>query len=95
MALKYVPDLIVQRPEHVWLKLEIESESGASIFVEKLDQQFKNKFKLDEEMSGFGLVGLHPCGDLATTLLQCYAEADLAKFICVAGCCYFKLTLGY
>lgn len=93
MALKYLPNFSGQKPQHVSLKIEKDS-SGSSLFVERLNREFKEKFRLDPELSGFGLIGLHPCGDLATTLLQCYAESECAKFICVAGCCYMKLTLG-
>ncbi|XP_015585633.1 protein RRNAD1 isoform X3 [Cephus cinctus] len=36
---------------------------------------------------------LHPCGDLAATLLRLYSEQENIKFICIVGCCYMKLTL--
>jgi len=40
----------------------------------------------------FGLVGLHPCGDLAPTLLQLFSACEEAKFISIVGCCYMKMT---
>ncbi|GJQ84632.1 hypothetical protein Trydic_g12661 [Trypoxylus dichotomus] len=40
----------------------------------------------------FGIVGLHPCGDLAPTLLRLYRKCAKIKFINVVGCCYMKLT---
>ncbi|KAI4464148.1 cgi-41 methyltransferase [Holotrichia oblita] len=40
----------------------------------------------------FGIVGLHPCGDLGPTLLRLYQSCPNIKFINIVGCCYMKLT---
>ncbi|KRT80597.1 hypothetical protein AMK59_5705, partial [Oryctes borbonicus] len=40
----------------------------------------------------FGIVGLHPCGDLGPALLRLYQECHNIKFITIVGCCYMKLT---
>lgn len=42
----------------------------------------------------FGIVGLHPCGDLGATLLRLYTECPEATFLNMASCCYMKLTLS-
>ncbi|KAF5304507.1 hypothetical protein FQR65_LT07934 [Abscondita terminalis] len=44
----------------------------------------------------FGIVGLHPCGDLGPTLLRLFNRSPQVKFINIVGCCYMKLSsLGY
>lgn len=58
-----------------------------AVNADNIDGQMIND--LTEE---FGIIGLHPCGDLATTLLRLYSFNEKAKFICVVGCCYMKLT---
>lgn len=42
----------------------------------------------------YGLVGLHPCGDLGPLLLRHFADNSRVKFVCVVGCCYMKLRCG-
>ncbi|CAH0405171.1 unnamed protein product [Chilo suppressalis] len=48
--------------------------------------------ELPETLSSYGLVGLHPCGDLGPLLLKHFASCDKVKFICLVGCCFMKLT---
>ncbi|KAJ2948205.1 hypothetical protein O0L34_g10015 [Tuta absoluta] len=51
---------------------------------------------LPETMSNFGLIGLHPCGDLGPFLLDHFVKNEKVKFICLVGCCFMKLTeAGY
>lgn len=40
----------------------------------------------------YGIVGLHPCGDLGPLLLRMFAETPAIKFICIVGCCFNKLS---
>lgn len=47
---------------------------------------------LPDTMKNYGLIGLHPCGDLGPLLLKHFVSCDSVKFICVVGCCYMKLT---
>lgn len=47
---------------------------------------------LPNSMKNYGLIGLHPCGDLGPLLLKHFVNSDSVKFICVVGCCYMKLT---
>ena len=51
-----------------------------------------NGLKLAENMDHYGLIGLHPCGDLGPLLIQHFVTSDKVKFICVVGCCYMKLS---
>lgn len=47
----------------------------------------------DEDFS-FGLIGLHPCGDLAIILTNFFLKCDKVRFLNIVGCCYMKLTSG-
>ena len=38
------------------------------------------------------LVGLHTCGDLATTGLKQFVNSDLIRAVCIVGCCYHHIT---
>ncbi|KAK9889473.1 hypothetical protein WA026_004748 [Henosepilachna vigintioctopunctata] len=49
-------------------------------------------FSVQEDNFEFGIVGLHPCGDLGPTLLRLYQKISSIKFINVVGCCYMKLS---
>ncbi|XP_039760390.1 protein RRNAD1-like isoform X2 [Pararge aegeria] len=40
----------------------------------------------------YGLIGLHPCGDLGPLLIKHFVNSNEVKFICVVGCCYMKLS---
>ncbi|XP_028048622.1 protein RRNAD1 [Monomorium pharaonis] len=89
---KHWPDLSINAPQHVSIKLESTS-SDQSGTVEDIRRIFIDNFNLNAGESGFGIVGLHPCGDLAATLLRLYASRCEPRFICIVGCCYMKLTL--
>ena len=40
----------------------------------------------------FGVIGLHTCGNLATTSLRSFLSSPGCRFICNVGCCYNHLT---
>lgn len=40
----------------------------------------------------FGIIGLHPCGDLASILTNFFLQCPEAAFLNLVGCCYMKLT---
>lgn len=40
----------------------------------------------------FGIIGLHPCGDLASILINFFLRCPEVKFLNLVGCCYFKIT---
>ncbi|EFN60617.1 UPF0431 protein C1orf66-like protein [Camponotus floridanus] len=91
---KHLPALSANRPQHVSIKLE-NTNSNRSKTTDDMQKIFSNDFNLSEKRSGFGIVGLHPCGDLAATLLKLYTSQCETRFICIVGCCYMKLTLKY
>ncbi|XP_014489337.1 PREDICTED: protein RRNAD1-like isoform X2 [Dinoponera quadriceps] len=89
---KHLPDLLVKLPQHVSVKLESTDFEQAET-VESIQRMFAENFHLNKTRTEFGIVGLHPCGDLAATLLRLYTYRREARFICIVGCCYMKLTL--
>ncbi len=65
-------------PKHLTFRLEPEMDPTL----------LEDALKLDE--AGFGIVGLHTCGDLAPIAIRLFAESSKAKFIASVGCCYMK-----
>lgn len=51
-----------------------------------------SELPLPENMESYGLIGLHPCGDLGPLLLKHFVDNEKVKFICLVGCCFMKLT---
>lgn len=51
-----------------------------------------NEVNLPETMNSYGLIGLHPCGDLGPLLIKHFVNCDKVKYICVVGCCFMKLS---
>ncbi|XP_052750162.1 methyltransferase-like protein 25B isoform X2 [Galleria mellonella] len=51
-----------------------------------------DNLELPDTIKDYGLIGLHPCGDLGPLLLKHFVNSSRVKFICVVGCCYMKLT---
>ncbi|EFN89616.1 protein RRNAD1 isoform X2 [Harpegnathos saltator] len=89
---KHLPDLPIKLPQHVSVKLE-NTDLEQTETVENIQRIFSENFNLSKTQTGFSIVGLHPCGDLAATLLRFYISRHEARFICIVGCCYMKLTL--
>ncbi|XP_076297897.1 methyltransferase-like protein 25B [Lasioglossum baleicum] len=89
---KHLPNFCERSPQHYPAKLEL-SNLVESELISHLQDLFENGFNLPKTDTTFGLVGLHPCGDLAPLLLRFYTSRNEAKFICIVGCCYMKLTL--
>ena len=52
----------------------------------------ENSEGFEKTKQRFIIVGLHTCGDLATTLLRVYTHCSNAVAIISVGCCYMKLT---
>lgn len=46
----------------------------------------------DDAVFRFGIVGLHPCGDLASILINFFMQCPEAVFLNLVGCCYMKLS---
>ena len=48
-----------------------------------------------QPFSHAGLVGLHTCGNLASTSLQLFANSRQTHFLCNVGCCYHLLDEAF
>lgn len=70
----------------VHINKKISTELIKTEFLNLVIQAFKKNIK-------FGLVGLHPCGDLGTLLLKLYTHCPNIVYINIASCCYMKITL--
>lgn len=59
-------------------------------------QEIKKCFGIDsnDRSFQFGIIGLHPCGDLAAILTNFFLRSAEAKFLNLVGCCYFKITVA-
>nr|ACE75279.1 conserved hypothetical protein [Glyptapanteles flavicoxis] len=88
---KHLPDFDSRSSYHLCAKLDQEDSSNDSL-IENINEIFENTFGERSIEEGFGLIGLHPCGDLAVTLLKLYVKQPNVKFISIVGCCYMKLT---
>ncbi|XP_046632369.1 probable methyltransferase-like protein 25 isoform X3 [Daphnia pulicaria] len=53
--------------------------------IEECSQHFQQSF------NQVGLVGLHTCGNLASTSVQLFVNSSESRFLCNVGCCYHLL----
>ncbi|RZC33283.1 RRNAD1, partial [Asbolus verrucosus] len=83
---KYRGCLNYHRTVHINEKIQ------SNITVEEFLMIIKNAFNIDHDDFKFGIVGLHPCGDLGATLLKLYNKCSKARYINIVGCCYMKLS---
>ncbi|XP_028170962.1 protein RRNAD1 [Ostrinia furnacalis] len=88
------------------LDLELEYTASKHLSIESMDNLKRPshynmtlschsqllELKLPGSMNNYGLVGLHPCGDLGPLLLKHFIKCHSSKFICLVGCCFMKLT---
>ncbi|XP_074098677.1 methyltransferase-like protein 25B [Cotesia typhae] len=88
---KHLPDFDSRSSYHLCAKLCQEDSSNESLIV-NINEIFESTFGRKSIEEGFGFIGLHPCGDLAVTLLKLYVKQPNVKFITIVGCCYMKLT---
>ncbi|XP_055840119.1 methyltransferase-like protein 25B [Episyrphus balteatus] len=78
-----------RRPVHVAMKLT------SSLSPEEFVNQIANALGMSENCPfSFGIIGLHPCGDLGAILIQMFLNCKQAKFLNFVGCCYMKLSTG-
>lgn len=72
-----------QRPKHITMCLS--KSTTVQDFLKALNIENYKTFS-------FGIIGLHPCGDLGAILMRMFLKCPQAKFINFVGCCYMKLT---
>ncbi|XP_050340929.1 methyltransferase-like protein 25B isoform X2 [Bactrocera neohumeralis] len=75
-----------KRPKHVTLCITPDMQPHQFLHIIAESQHKTNtNFK-------FGIIGLHPCGDLAVILMRMFTNIPQARFLNFASCCYMKLT---
>lgn len=87
LLVKGIPHICKRKPIHVNMRIEETlTREAFELLVRKIFNNYDDNFK-------FGIVGLHPCGNLGSTLLRLYNESPNAIFINIVSCCYMKLSL--
>lgn len=89
---KHIPNFSPVKLEHVSVKLETSNHAQEKV-KQLLHDVFANSYDVDPECLNYGIIGLHSCGDLASILLNLYSSTKEARFMCIVGCCYMKMTL--
>lgn len=73
------------------LNVKVKTNCDGSDILEAVKEAFSSNDNIQ-----FGIVGLHPCGNLGPTLLRLFKHSSQVKFLNIVGCCYMKLTTpGY
>ncbi|EDW61782.2 methyltransferase-like protein 25B isoform X1 [Drosophila virilis] len=75
-----------KRPVHLTQRLS--SDTKPVHFIESI----REAFHLPDTDFQFGIIGLHPCGDLGATLMRMFLNCKQAKFLNFVGCCYQKMS---
>lgn len=75
----------------VHLHEKITSNTSGAQFLQQVLKHFKDSNKNLQ----FGLIGLHPCGDLGPTLLRLFNQVENVRFILIASCCYMKMSFNH
>ena len=70
----------------------MQSEAGDSKMNSKAQPRIKPEEKTIVEADSFVIIGLHTCGDLASTLIRTFVNCPEVRGIVIVGCCYMKLT---
>ncbi|XP_046810720.1 methyltransferase-like protein 25B [Lucilia cuprina] len=86
---KYLPateNVQYQSPTHVDLCLTAQMTKDEFLSI------IEKAIGLTNTDYTFGIIGLHPCGDLGAILMRMFLQCQQAKFLNFVGCCYQKLT---
>ncbi|XP_043662179.1 protein RRNAD1 isoform X2 [Drosophila teissieri] len=75
-----------QRPVHLTHRLESTTKP------EQFLSSIRLTLKLTDDNFRFGVIGLHPCGNLGPILMRMFVACPQAKFLNFVGCCYQKMT---
>ncbi|XP_018577520.1 protein RRNAD1 [Anoplophora glabripennis] len=92
---KFEKDLMSKSLNHkstsqtIHINKRVEENLDWKTFLKMVTEAFSESC----ESFRFGIVGLHPCGNLGSTLLRLYNSCPNIVFINMASCCYMKLTL--
>lgn len=75
-----------QRPVHLTQRLESDT------LPERFLSSIRYALGLNNDNFSFGIIGLHPCGNLGPTLMRMFLSCPQATFLNFVGCCYQKMT---
>ncbi|XP_022233123.2 protein RRNAD1 isoform X2 [Drosophila obscura] len=75
-----------KRPVHLTQRLESNTQP------EQFIAGIRDALQLADNDFRFGIIGLHPCGNLGPTLMRMFLGCTQAKFLNFVGCCYQKMT---
>ncbi|XP_001360648.4 protein RRNAD1 isoform X1 [Drosophila pseudoobscura] len=75
-----------KRPVHLTQRLESNTEPAQFI------AGIRDTLQLASDDFRFGIIGLHPCGNLGATLMRMFLGCSQAKFLNFVGCCYQKMS---
>ncbi|KAH8284561.1 hypothetical protein KR018_004301 [Drosophila ironensis] len=75
-----------QRPVHLTQRLKSDTQPAEFLSC------IRDALQIGSEDFRFGIVGLHPCGNLGPTLMRMFLGCPQAKFLNFVGCCYQKMT---
>ncbi|XP_017061468.1 protein RRNAD1 isoform X2 [Drosophila ficusphila] len=75
-----------RRPVHLTQRLESNTQP------EQFLSSIRDALQLDDDNFRFGIIGLHPCGNLGPTLMRMFLSCPQARFLNFVGCCYQKMT---
>ncbi|XP_043948142.1 methyltransferase-like protein 25B isoform X2 [Drosophila biarmipes] len=75
-----------RRPLHLTQRLE--SNTQPADFLSSI----REALQLEDDKFRFGIIGLHPCGNLGPTLMRIFLGCPQAMFLNFVGCCYQKMT---
>ncbi|XP_066251803.1 methyltransferase-like protein 25B [Euwallacea similis] len=77
-----------QRPVHTSKRIDesLTSKEFERLIIQAFNIENNEEFKV-------GITGLHPCGNLGSTLLKLFKDSSMVVFINMVSCCYMKLSL--
>lgn len=81
---------VFSKPVH--LNICLSKDTNFDDLTEKIRKSLN--INADDKSFKFGIIGLHPCGDLASILINFFLNSRDAKFLNLVGCCYFKMTVS-
>ncbi|XP_066153902.1 methyltransferase-like protein 25B [Euwallacea fornicatus] len=88
LANKNIPHFNKQKPVHT--NKRIDETLSSREFEKLITQAFNIENNKDFKV---GITGLHPCGNLGSTLLKLFKNSSMVVFINIVSCCYMKLSL--
>ncbi|XP_052898851.1 methyltransferase-like protein 25B [Anopheles moucheti] len=81
----------ITHPVHLHEKVNLDHIDPVR-FVQLLRDALNLEMEQQSDQFKFGLIGLHPCGDLAPSLLRLFLACQECRIVKLVCCCYMKLS---